>query len=74
MARTGRKNAPFFRIVAVDKRAKRDGASLEILGAYNPRTGEIVQYHADKVQAWIAKGAQMSDTVKKIHKKHTLAA
>ena len=68
LARIGKKKAPFYRIVAIDGRAKRDGQYLENLGTYNPLTGAIVQYHADKVQAWIDKGAIPSETAVRIGK------
>lgn len=74
LARIGKKKAPMYRIVAIDKRSKRDGAFLENLGTYNPLSGELVQYHADKVQAWVEKGAQMSDTVVKLQRQHKRAA
>lgn len=68
LARIGKKNAPFYRIVAIDSRKKRDGASLEILGTYNPLTGELVQFNNDGINAWIKQGAIPSDTVKRLQK------
>ena len=68
LSRIGKKNAPFYRIVAIDERKKRDGASLEILGTYNPRSGEFVQFHEARIQHWIGLGAQETDAVKKLHK------
>lgn len=70
ISRIGTKNAPVFRIVAIDSRRKRDGAALEILGTYNPVTGDVVQFHADRVNAWVAQGAIITDAVKKIQKKY----
>ena len=70
LARMGKKKAPMYRIVAIDKRNKRDGAFLENLGTYNPLSGELVQFHAEKLQAWIEKGAQMSETVVKLQRQH----
>ncbi|MFA6065568.1 MAG: 30S ribosomal protein S16 [Candidatus Babeliaceae bacterium] len=67
-SRIGKKNAPFYRIVAIDSRRKRDGESLEILGTYNPLKGEIVQFHDDKIQAWVQQGAIMTDAVKRLQK------
>ena len=66
LARIGKKKAPFYRIVAIDKRVKRDGKFLENLGTFNPISGEIIQFHAERVQAWIEKGAVPSDSVKKL--------
>lgn len=77
LSRVGKKNAPVYRIVALDSRKKRDGASLEILGTYNPLTGELVQFKADRIDAWIKVGAIPSLAVKrlsKIHKKTASAA
>jgi small subunit ribosomal protein S16 len=68
MARVGKKNAPYFRIVAVDSRKKRDGACIEDLGTYNPITGKMIQFHKDRIDAWIAQGATPSDTVKRLYK------
>ena len=68
MARLGKKNAPYFRIVAVDSRKKRDGACIEDLGTYNPVNGEVIQFHRERIDYWISKGAVPSDTVKRIYK------
>ncbi len=70
LARMGKKKAPMYRIVAIDKRSKRDGAFLENLGTYNPLSGELVQFHAEKIQSWVEKGAQMSATVVKLQRQH----
>ena len=74
LARIGKKKAPFFRIVATDKRNKRDGEYLENLGTYNPLTGELVQFHVDKIQAWLDKGAVPSESVIKLQKQFARAA
>ena len=70
LSRIGKKNAPFYRIVALDSRRKRDGASLEILGTYNPLTGEIIQFNADRIDAWVKVGAIPSLAVKRLSKLH----
>jgi len=69
LALFGKKHAPMFRIIAIDKRKIRDGKYLENLGTYNPMTGEYVQFHPEKIDAWIAKGAIPSDSVKKLYKR-----
>jgi len=69
LARIGKKKAPFFRIVAIDKRVKRDGKFLENLGTFNPISGELVQFHSERVEAWIEKGAIPSDTVVKLQRR-----
>ncbi|MDZ4064183.1 MAG: 30S ribosomal protein S16 [Coriobacteriia bacterium] len=67
LARAGAKKAPFYRIVAADSRSPRDGRFIEILGRYNPRTHpSTIEMDVEKVDAWIAKGAQMSETVAKL--------
>lgn len=74
LARIGKKKAPYFRIVATDSRNKRDGEFLENLGTYNPLTGELVQFHSEEIQAWVAKGAIVSDAVIKLQRKHKKAS
>lgn len=74
LARIGKKKAPFYRIVAIDKRKSRDGEYLENLGTYNPLTGELVQFHVERIQDWLNKGAIASDTVVKLQKQFARAA
>lgn len=67
LQRFGAHKAPKYRIVAADSRSPRDGKFLEILGTYNPLTNPAtVTVDAEKVQAWLAKGAQPTITVKNI--------
>lgn len=67
LQRFGAHKAPKYRIVAADSKAPRDGKFLEILGTYNPLTNPAtVTVNAEKVQAWLAKGAQPTMTVKNI--------
>ena len=56
---------PFYRIAAYDSRTRRDGRALEYLGYYDPllTTGTRVKLDKEKAEAWIAKGAQPSETV-----------
>ena len=54
----------------MDSKKKRDGAFLDNLGTYDPVKHELLQIHDDKIEAWIAKGAQCSDAVKKLRKMH----
>ncbi len=68
LARAGAKKAPFYRIVAADSRSPRDGRFIEILGRYNPRTEpSTIELDIEKVDAWLAKGAQMSETAGKLY-------
>lgn len=76
-ARIGKKHAPIYRIVAIDSRKKRDGAFLENLGTYNPKTKEIVQFHDDRVAHWLSVGAIPTDVVARLitaRKKQTVSA
>ena len=67
LARAGAKKAPFYRVIAADGRAPRDGRFLEILGRYNPRTQpSFVELDLAKVDAWIAKGAQPTEAAGKL--------
>ncbi len=69
LARFGKKHAPFFRIVAIDSRKMRNGLYLENLGTYNPTTDEYIQFHIERIDAWLAQGAIPSDAVKKLYKR-----
>ena len=67
LRRTGKKHRPSYRLVVADKPNKRDGAFLETLGSYDPHTDPpMVIVDAEKVKAWIGKGAQPSDAAAKI--------
>ena len=67
LQRFGAHKNPQYRIVASDSKSPRDGKFLEILGTYNPLTDPAtVTVDAEKVQAWLAKGAQTTVTVKNI--------
>ncbi len=67
LARAGAKKAPFYRLVAADSRSPRDGRFIEILGRYNPRTEpSTIEIDIEKVDAWLAKGAQMTETAGKL--------
>lgn len=60
--RIGGKKKPFYRIVAVDERAKRTGGYLELLGTYNPLTNpHEINLKQDRIDEWVKNGAQMSE-------------
>ncbi len=70
LRRMGAKKAPFYRIVVADSRYPRDGRFIEEIGTYNPLANPSeVTIEADKAKAWIANGAQPTDTVKVLFKK-----
>lgn len=63
----GATKRPAYRVIAIDKRRSRDGRALEILGFYDPLTEPAtVQLDRAKIQDWIGKGAQPSETVVKL--------
>ncbi len=67
LMRMGSKKRPFYRIVAADSRAPRDGKFLEILGHYDPRTEpNKIEIKKDRIDAWVKNGAQYSGRVQKI--------
>ncbi|MGD8401022.1 MAG: 30S ribosomal protein S16 [Bacillota bacterium] len=67
--RMGAKKRPFYRMVVADSRSPRDGRFLEIIGHYNPIVDPIeLVVDKDKAQDWLKKGAQPSDTVKRLLK------
>ena len=67
LTRLGRKKRPFYRIIAVDSRQRRDGSYLESIGTYNP-LGEAASITMDHELAlkWLGYGAQPSDTVRSL--------
>ena len=67
LARVGATKQPTYRVVVIDSRSPRDGRAIDIIGHYNPRT-EPVEFNVDaeKAKAWMAKGAQPSDTVARL--------
>ncbi|MCE1247707.1 MAG: 30S ribosomal protein S16 [Firmicutes bacterium] len=70
LRRMGKKKQPTYRLVAAEKTAPRDGAFIELLGHYNPRTEPpTVEFVEEKVLEWLRKGAQPSDTVKRLLEK-----
>jgi small subunit ribosomal protein S16 len=67
LTRVGATKRPSYRVIAIDSRRARDGRALEILGFYDPLTDPAtVQIDADRLNAWIGKGALPSDTVAKL--------
>jgi small subunit ribosomal protein S16 len=67
LTRVGAKKQPSYRVVVADSRSARDSRAIETIGHYNPRTEPVeVNIDADKAKAWLAKGAQPSDTVTRL--------
>jgi small subunit ribosomal protein S16 len=70
LRREGALNRPYFKIVVTDKRSPRDGKFIEIVGTYDPkRAGQNSTLKLDRIEHWISKGAQPSDTVRSLIKK-----
>lgn len=75
MQRAGRTNRPFYRIQVLDKRARRNGASIEQLGWYDPiekNPAKQLKLDEERVKYWIGVGAQPSDTLRDILAKKNL--
>ena len=70
LTRAGAKKRPFYRVTAIDERKPRDGRPLAFLGTYDPKPQpEELHLDVDGIQAWLDKGAQMSDTVRTLVKR-----
>ncbi len=71
LTRMGSKKKPFYRIVALDSRTRRDGRPLEFLGYYNPMTEPVdVKLNNERIAYWLEQGAKPSDTVKSLLRKN----
>jgi small subunit ribosomal protein S16 len=69
LKRAGSKKRPFYRVVVTDSRKARDSRSIEDIGYYNPLEDPVVvNVDREKVTAWVAQGAQCSDTVRNLLK------
>lgn len=67
LARHGAKKRPYYRIVVADARAPRDGKFIEEVGRYNPCVDpSMIKFDFEKVDKWIANGAQPTDTVARL--------
>jgi small subunit ribosomal protein S16 len=67
LRREGSSKRPRYRVVVADSRAPRDGRFIEVIGHYNPVTQPpTVKIDRERASAWISKGAQPSNTVKKL--------
>jgi small subunit ribosomal protein S16 len=70
LTRGGAKRRPYYRIVAIDHHRAREGRPLEFLGSYDPNAKpERLEVDAERIDAWVAKGAQMSSTVSSLIKR-----
>ena len=71
LRRQGAKARPFYRVVVIDRRAARDGRALEVVGHYNPALQpEVLRANLGRIEHWVSKGAQLSDTVRTLLARH----
>ncbi len=67
LARFGAHKKPFYRVIVADSRARRNGPFIEILGTYDPlKEPSEIKLDMEKAKAWLQKGAQPTDTAKKL--------
>jgi small subunit ribosomal protein S16 len=75
LARIGARKQPYYRVVGIEKERARNGRALEIVGLYNPRTSPAtVDLKRDRIEYWVSKGAQLSDTVSRLLPKSPVPA
>lgn len=71
LRREGAKNRPYYKVVVADSRSPRDGKFIELIGTYDPKKpGHNSTLKLDRIDHWIARGAQPSDTVRSLIKKN----
>jgi len=71
LRREGALNRPYFKVVVADQRSPRDGKFIEIVGTYDPKKrGMNSTLKLERIEYWISKGAQPSDTVRSLIKKN----
>ena len=69
LARLGAMKRPYSRFVSADSRAPRDGRFIEEVGRYNPCCHpHLIQFDMEKMEKWLANGAQPTDTVERLYK------
>jgi small subunit ribosomal protein S16 len=75
LARFGAKKKPSYRVVVMEKERARNSRAVEVVGHYNPvSTPAVVDLDYDRIQYWIKNGAQPSETVGRLLKKHPAPA
>jgi small subunit ribosomal protein S16 len=75
LTRVGSKKNPIYRVVVADARSPRDGRFIEIVGRYNPQPDpSIIELDEAKVKDWLSKGAQPTDSVKRLLKAKNIGA
>ncbi len=75
LRREGAKNSPYYKVVVADSRSPRDGKFIEIVGTYDPKKKDHNStLKLDRIEHWISKGAQPSDTVRSLVKQNRKVA
>jgi small subunit ribosomal protein S16 len=75
LTRVGSRKNPFWRVVVADQRSPRDGRFIESIGHYNPQTNpSTIEIDEDRLQHWLARGAQPTNTVRKLMKARQTAS
>ena len=75
LARRGARKQPHYRIVVIEKERATNGRPVEVVGTYNPRTNPTtIDLKRDRIDYWVSKGAQLSDTVGRLLTKSKAAA
>ena len=75
LQRRGKPKRPYYRVVAIDQRAKRDGEPIEILGQYDPIAADNkFNVNMERINYWLGTGAKASETVAELIKKNQNAA
>ena len=71
MRRQGAKKSPFYRLVVIDSHAARDGRAIEVVGHYDPTSQpESLRVDRERLDHWVGRGAQLSDTVRTLLARH----
>ena len=70
LTRLGSHKKPFYRVIVTDSRTRRDGPFIEILGTYDPlKEPSEIKLDLDRAKSWLQKGAQPTDTARKLMQK-----
>jgi small subunit ribosomal protein S16 len=74
LARVGKKKKPSYRVVVIDKRRPRNGRFVEVVGTYDPlKKPAEVKLDGERIQYWLGRGAQPSDTVRSFLRNQKIA-
>lgn len=75
LARIGARKQPHYRVVVIEKERARNGRSVEVVGIYNPRTTPAtIDVKRDRIDYWVSKGAQLSNTIRRLLSKEPTAS